>query len=212
MTSPRGSVHKPVDVESRTKMQIGYARVSTEDQSTAAQVEQLEVFGCQRIYKENKSGGAASRWDRPKLHEAIESLLPGDTLVVWKLDRLSRSLSDLLHILKQLKDKGANFSSLTEAIETESPHGRMVMQILGVFAEFERAIVKERTKVGLARARAAGRIGGPKFKMSPAQQQAAMDMMNAGDKTQSDVAKLFNVDRSTISRLMSERRVLARKA
>jgi DNA invertase Pin-like site-specific DNA recombinase len=88
----------------------------------------------------------------------------------------------------------------------------MVMQMLGVFAEFERAIIKERTKVGLARARAAGRIGGPKFKLSPAQQQAAVDMMNAGDKTQSDVAKLFNVDRSTISRLMSERRVLARKA
>jgi DNA invertase Pin-like site-specific DNA recombinase len=192
-------------------MNIGYARVSTEDQSTAAQVEQLEAFGCQRIYKENKSGGAAGRWDRPKLNEAIEALLPGDTLVVWKLDRLSRSLSDLLHILKQLKDKGAHFRSLTEAVETESPHGRMVMQMLGVFAEFERAMIRERTKIGLARARAAGRVGGPKFKLSPAQQQAAVDMITSG-KTQTEVGELFNVDRSTISRLMSERRVLARKS
>src|SRR5580692_1424242 len=164
-------------------MNIGYARVSTDDQSTAAQVEQLEVFGCERIYKENKSGGKAGRWDRPKLNEAMDSLLPGDTLVVWKLDRLSRSLSDLLHILKQLKDKGAHFRSLTEAIETESPHGRMVMQMLGVFAEFERAIIRERTKIGLARARAQGRrVGGPRFKLSPDQQQAAIDMMANGDK------------------------------
>jgi DNA invertase Pin-like site-specific DNA recombinase len=194
-----------------TTIIVGYARVSTEDQSTAIQVEKLEEFGCQRIFKENKSGGKAGRWDRPKLHEAIESLKEGDTLVVWKLDRLSRSLSDLLHILKQLKDKGAHFRSLTEAVETESPHGRMVMQMLGVFAEFERAMIRERTKIGLARARAQGRVGGPKFKLSPDQQQAVVEMMNA-DKTQSDVAKLFNVDRSTISRLMSERRVLERKA
>jgi len=191
---------------------VGYARVSTEDQSTAIQVEKLEAFGCQRIFKENKSGGKAGRWDRPKLNEAMDSLLPGDTLVVWKLDRLSRSLSDLLHILKLLKDKGAHFRSLTEAIETESPHGRMVMQMLGVFAEFERAIIRERTKIGLARARAQGRrVGGPRFKLSPDQQQAAIDMMTSGDKTQKDVAALFNVNRSTISRLLSERRVLERK-
>jgi DNA invertase Pin-like site-specific DNA recombinase len=192
-------------------MIIGYARVSTDEQSTAAQVEQLEAFGCQRIYKENASGGKAGRWDRPELHKALESMWEGDTFVVWKLDRLSRSLADLLHILKQLKDKGSHFRSLTEAIETQSPAGCALMQMLGVFAEFERAMIRERTKLGLARARAQGRVGGPRFKLSPAQQQAAVDMMNAGDKTHRDVAKLFNVDRSTISRLMSERRVLARK-
>src|SRR5258708_38175929 len=90
-------------------MIIGYARVSTDDQSTAAQVEALDKRGCEPIYKESKSGGKAGRWDRPVLHKAIDQLREGDTFVVWKLDRLSRSLMDLLHILKQLNDKGAYF-------------------------------------------------------------------------------------------------------
>jgi DNA invertase Pin-like site-specific DNA recombinase len=118
---------------------------------------------------------------------------------------------DLLHILKQLNDKGAYFESLTESINTKSPAGMMMMQMLGSFAEFERAMLKERTSLGLARARAAGRIGGARFKLSPVQQKEAISMVKGG-KTQVEVAELFNVDRSTISRLVSERRVLERKA
>jgi DNA invertase Pin-like site-specific DNA recombinase len=193
-------------------MIIGYARVSTDDQSTAAQVAALDKRGCEPIYKESKSGGKAGRWDRPVLHKAIGQLHEGDTFVVWKLDRLSRSLMDLLHILKQLNDKGAYFESLTESINTKSPAGMMMMQMLGSFAEFERAMLKERTTLGLARARAAGRIGGARFKLSPVQQKEAISMVKVGGKTQVEVAELFNVDRSTISRLVSERRVLERKA
>ena len=130
--------------------------------------------------------------------------------VVWKLDRLSRSLSDLLHILKKLDDAEAGFRSLTEAIDTTTPAGRMMMQMLGSFAEFERAMLRERTKLGLARARAAGRKGGARFKLTLAQQKEAFAMVEAG-RTQVEVAELFRVDRSTISRLVSERRVLDRK-
>jgi DNA invertase Pin-like site-specific DNA recombinase len=187
---------------------IGYARVSTGDQNTAAQVEKLQAAGCTAIYKENASGG---RWDRPELHKLMDRIGNGDVLVVWKLDRLSRSLSDLLHILKKLDDAGAGFRSLTEAIDTTTPAGRMMMQMLGSFAEFERAMLRERTKLGLARARAAGRKGGARFKLTPAQQKEAFAMVEAG-RTQTEVAELFRVDRSTISRLVSERRVLDRKA
>jgi DNA invertase Pin-like site-specific DNA recombinase len=185
---------------------VGYARVSTDDQSTVAQVERLQAAGCQNIYKENASGG---RWDRPELHKLLGRLGKGDVLVVWKLDRLSRSLSDLLNILTKLDHVGADFKSLTESIDTTSAAGRMMMQMLGSFAEFERAMLRERTKLGLARARAAGRKGGARSKLSLAGQKEAIAMM-AGGKTQSEVAEFFNVHRSTISRLMSERRVLER--
>jgi DNA invertase Pin-like site-specific DNA recombinase len=182
-------------------MHIGYARVSTDEQSTAAQIEQLEKAGCERIYRENMSGG---RWDRPELQDALKHLRKGDVLVVWKLDRLSRSLSDLLAILKKLDEAGAGFRSLTEAIDTTTPVGRMLMQVLGSFAEFERAMLKERVKLGLARARANGRIGGGRYKLSADQQAEALRMLRVDEKTQGQVARLFNVDRSTISRMMSE--------
>jgi DNA invertase Pin-like site-specific DNA recombinase len=187
---------------------VGYARVSTDDQSTAAQVERLQAAGCRDIYKENASGG---RWDRPELHKLLGRLGKGDVLVVWKLDRLSRSLSDLLNILTKLDQVGADFKSLTESIDTTSAAGRMMMQMLGSFAEFERAMLRERTKLGLARARAAGRKGGARSKLSLAGQKEAISMMEAGGMTQSEVAEFFNVHRSTISRLVSERRVLDRK-
>jgi DNA invertase Pin-like site-specific DNA recombinase len=187
---------------------IGYARCSSGDQSTAAQVEKLQAAGCEEIYQETASGG---RWDRPELHKLLDRLGNGDVLVVWKLGRLSRSLSDLLHILKKLDDAGAGFKSLTESIDTTNAAGRMMMQMLGSFAEFERAMLKERTKLGLARARAAGRTGGARFKLTSVQQKEALAMVEAG-RTQVEVAELFRVDRSTISRLASERRVLDRKA
>ena len=194
-------------------MNIGYARVSTDDQSTAAQVEELKRAGCDPIYKENASGGRAGHKDRPELHKALSKLGKDDVLVVWKLDRLSRSLGDLLNILVQLEQRGIGFKSLTESIDTTTPVGRMLAGVLGSFAQFEREMLKERTKLGLARARAAGRKGGARFKLSPAQQKEALHMMNGGGgKTQAEVAELFNVNRSTISRLVSERRVLARKA
>ena len=128
-------------------MLIGYARVSTNDQETAAQVAALKAAGCERIFREKASGG---RWDRPELHRLLDHLRRGDVLVVWKLDRLSRSLRDVLTIMERLGEGKAGFRSLTEAIDTTTPAGRMMMQMVGAFAEFERAMLRERTKAGQA--------------------------------------------------------------
>jgi DNA invertase Pin-like site-specific DNA recombinase len=126
---------------------IGYARVSkAEGQELAPQLNALEAAGCRLVYEEKASGG---RWDRPELRRLLTRLRRGDVLVVWKLDRLSRSLKDLLLILERLETAGAGFRSLTEAIDTTAPAGRMMMQMLGAFAEYERAMVKERTQAGL---------------------------------------------------------------
>src|SRR6266704_5568414 len=112
-------------------MLIGYARVSTNDQETATQVAALKASGCERIYREKASGG---RWDRPQLHQLLDQLRPRDVVVVWKLNRLSRSLKDLLHIMERIAHAGAGFRSLTEAIDTTTPAGRMLMQMVGSFA------------------------------------------------------------------------------
>ena len=151
-------------------MLIGYARVSTDDQDTAVQVAALKAAGCERIFREKASGG---RWDRPELHRLLDQLRKGDVLVVWKLDRLSRSLRDVLIIMERLAEAKAGFRSLTEAIDTTTPAGRMMMQMVGAFAEFERAMLRERTKVGLDAARAEGRIGGRRPKLSPRQRSMA---------------------------------------
>src|SRR5580704_5031518 len=111
---------------------LGYARVSkADDQDNAAQVKALRLAGCKRVFEEKASGG---RWDRPQLHNVLGQLREGDVLVVWKLDRLSRSLKDLLHIMEKVSDAGAGFRSLTEAVDTTTSAGRMMMQMLGSFA------------------------------------------------------------------------------
>src|SRR5665811_1008758 len=136
-------------------MLIGYARVSTQDQDNAAQISALKSSGCELIFEEKASGG---RWDRPELHRLLGQLRKGDVLVVWKLDRLSRSLKDLLTLMEKIAQSGAGFRSLTESIDTTSPGGRMMMQIIGSFAEFERAMLRERTRNGLVSAREQGRV------------------------------------------------------
>ena len=148
-------------------MLFGYARVSKgEDQSTAAQRRLLREAGAEKVYEETMSGG---RWDRPELGRLLDQLRPGDVVMVWKLDRLSRSLKDLLYLLERIEAAGAGFRSLTESIDTTTAAGRMLMQMLGSFAEYERAMVKERTTAGLAAARAEGRVGGRRPKLdSPA--------------------------------------------
>ena len=133
-------------------MNIGYARVSTDEQHAENQIEQLVKAGCDRrhIYQETASGG---RIDRPQLHDCLKHLREGDTLIVWKLDRLSRSLSDLLRILEKVDQAGASFKSLTESLDVSGPCGRLMMHMLAAFNQFEREIIKERTKLGLQRAR-----------------------------------------------------------
>jgi DNA invertase Pin-like site-specific DNA recombinase len=183
-------------------MLIGYARVSkVDDQDTAAQVKALKAAGCKRIFEEHASG---SRWDRPQLHRALDHLREKDVLVVWKLDRLSRSLKDLLQVMEWVRDAGAGFRSLTEAVDTTTSAGRMLMQMLGSFAEFERSMIRERTRAGLAAARERGKVPGRKPKLSAAQQAEVLRMVQKGEKTAADAARLFGVHRSSISRLLAK--------
>lgn len=187
-------------------MLVGYARVSkSEGQETAAQFEALRAAGCddKHIFEETASGG---RWERPELHRMLDQLREDDVVVVWKLDRLSRSLKDLLTIMEKINEAGAGLRSLTEHIDTVSPAGRMLMQMLGSFAEFEREMIRERTKAGLESARAKGRVGGRRPKLSEDQRRVAIEMLEDG-KSQADVARLFEVSRATICRLAAKRRL-----
>lgn len=136
---------------------IGYARVSTEDQTPLPQSEALQEAGCGEIYQEHASGGDRSR---PVLARVLERVQAGDTLVVVRIDRLARSLSHLLEVIERLEARGAFFRSIQDPIDTASPQGKFTLQVLGAAAEFERALIRERTKAGLASARAKGRIGG----------------------------------------------------
>ena len=182
-------------------MLIGYARVSKQqEQDTTAQVQALKKAGAERIYQEHASGG---RWDRPELHRLLEQLRPGDVLVVWKLDRLSRSLKDLLHLMDGLNARGAEFQSLTEKINTTTPAGRMMMQMVGAFAEFEREMIRERTNAGLAVARSEGRVGGRKPKLNPQQQAELVRGVQEERYSMASAARLFQVDPATVSRLMA---------
>lgn len=141
-----------------TGLLLGYARVSKGDeQNNALLAKALKAAGCRRLFEGAASG---SRWDRLELHRMLDQLREGGTVVVWKLDRLSRSLKDVLHITERTADAGAGFRSVTENINTTTPAGRMMMQMVGSFAEFERAMIRERTSAGIAAARAEGRIGG----------------------------------------------------
>jgi len=182
-------------------MLIGYARVSTNEQDTAAQAAALKKAGCELIFREKASGG---RWDRPELHKLLGQLRKGDVLVVWKLDRLSRSLRDMLTLMEQVQEKKAGFRSLTEAVDTTTPAGRMMMQMVGAFAEFERAMLKERTKAGLDAARKEGRIGGRPPKLKLQQRLEIVKLVTKGRKTAADAARLFGVHPATVSRLLRQ--------
>ncbi|QYE33389.1 recombinase family protein (plasmid) [Polymorphobacter sp. PAMC 29334] len=183
---------------------IGYARVSKGDeQSNVAQARSLAAAGCRRIFEEAASGG---RWDRPVLHEMLSQLRAGDIVVVWKLDRLTRSLKDLLHLIERIELAGAGFRSLTEAIDTTTPAGRMMMQMVGSFAEFERAMIRERTSAGLAQARAEGRIGGRRRILAEKQRAEIADSVMSGRKSAAEMARLYGVSQPTVSRIIAARR------
>ncbi len=139
----------------------------------------------------------------------LDQLRPGDVVVVWKLDRLSRSLKDLLHLFDRLKGTGAGFCSLTEAIDTTTAAGTMFMQMCGAFAEYERAMIRERTKAGLDAAHAAGRHGGRPPKLTAQQRAAITEDIEVGRRTAAEAARLFGVSQSTISRLVAQKRQAA---
>ena len=186
---------------------LGYARVSKGDeQSNAVQAKALRAAGCRRIFEEAASGG---RWDRPELHRMLDQLRAGDVVVVWKLDRLSRSLKDVLHIMERIGDAGAGFRSITEAIDTTTPAGRMMMQMIGSFAEFERAMIRERTSAGIAAARAEGRVGGRRKKVDAGKRREIAESVITGRKSGAEMARLYNISQPTVSRIVAQHRVVS---
>jgi DNA invertase Pin-like site-specific DNA recombinase len=183
---------------------LGYARVSKGDeQNNVLQTKALKAIGCRRLFEEAASGG---RWDRPELHRLLDHLREDDTVVVWKLDRLSRSLKDVLHIMERIGNAGAGFRSLTENIDTTTPAGRMMMQMVGAFAEFERAMIRERTSAGLAAARAEGRIGGRRKKLDASKRKEIAESVISGRKSSAEMARLYNISAPTVSRIVAHHR------
>ncbi len=174
---------------------IGYARVSTDDQHLDLQRDALTKAGCSVTYEEKASGKTA---DRPELDQCLKALRAGDTLVVWRLDRLGRSLQDLLRIVDDLKERGIGFVSLTEKIETDNAAGKLVFHVFAALSEFERSLIRERTQAGLAAARARGRAGGRKPKLDDKQVREIRRLMPDPTIPVSQIAKSYKVSRTTI--------------
>ena len=183
-------------------MLIGYARVSTQDQNLNLQIDALKQAGCQKIYDDKISG---TKDNRPGLEKALNDLRAGDTLVVWKLDRLGRTLKGLIHLVTDLNEKDIEFKSLKESIDTGASTGKLIFHIFGALAEFERDIIVERTKAGLEAARARGRRGGRKKKLTPAKIELAKKLH--ADKTQSiqDICDMLDISRMTLHRYVIDK-------
>jgi len=179
-------------------MKYGYARVSTEDQNPALQLAALKKAGCKTVFKDELSGATTKR---PALLRCLKALQPGDTLTVWKLDRLGRSLRDLIAMLDDLKQRRVKFRSLTEAIDTETPTGRAMWQMIGVLAELERSLITERTRAGVKAAQRRGVKFGRKPKLTAPQIAHARKLIDEGEPVP-DVARLLSVDRATIYRAL----------
>ena len=176
----------------------GYARVSTRDQTLASQEAQLRMAGCTKIYAEKVSG---ARSDRPELTKLLKQLDQGDVLIVTRLDRLARSTRDLLNVLDAVGKAGAAFKSLGDAwADTTTPHGRLMLTVLGGLAEFERELIIARTGEGRTRAKDRGVKFGRPTALTPHQRQEAIQRLSNGE-AQADVARSFNVSQATISRL-----------
>ena len=183
---------------------IGYARVSTDDQNLDLQHDALRKAGIadDRLYSDTASGKDA---DRKELLACLKALREGDTLVVWRLDRLGRSLPDLVRIVGELEQKGVSFESLTEKIETGSAAGKLVFHVFAALAEFERNLIRERTRAGLVAARARGRAGGRKPKLTEAQIKEINEMVDAQKLPIGRIAELYGVSRTTIYKVAPRR-------
>ena len=177
------------------KQRIGYARVSTDDQNLDLQRDALHKASCKTIYEETASGKSA---DRPQLANCLKALRAGDTLVVWRLDRLGRSLPDLVKIIGDLEQRGVAFESVTEKIETSSATGKLVFHVFAALAEFERNLIRERTRAGLAAARSRGRKGGRKPSLNSKQVREIKAILRDPEAQVSDVARKYGVSRTTL--------------
>ena len=181
-------------------MLVGYARVSTRDQDLAAQLAELTAAGCTKVYREKASG---ARNDRAELAKALRRLEPGDVLVVTRLDRLARSTRDLLNVLAAVTERDAGFRSLKDAwADTTTPHGRLMLTVLGGLAKFERELIRARTGEGRERAKIAGVRFGRPLKMTAHQRREALQRMDAGEPVV-ELARTFGVDRATLYRMQA---------
>jgi DNA invertase Pin-like site-specific DNA recombinase len=180
-------------------MYIGYARVSTNEQNLDSQKDALSKAGCETIFTDQVSGTKARR---PGLEQAFSHLRTGDTLVVWRLDRLGRSLRHLIDTVTELQGKGIEFKSLTESIDTTTSSGKLVFHIFGALAEFEREIIKERTLAGLQAARARGRRGGPKRKLTAEQVQMAQTLYST-QMPVNEICQALSISRATFYRYVN---------
>lgn len=179
---------------------LGYARISTAEQHLDLQRDALERAGCERIFADTASGALD---ERPQLAKVISALRSGDTLVVWRLDRLGRSLRHLIDTVNDLRDRGVGFRSLQESIDTSTSGGKLVFHVFGALAEFERELVRERTQAGLAAARARGRFGGRPRAMTPDKVRLARQLYDSREHTVDAIAKTLGVSRASIYRNLS---------
>ena len=179
-------------------MKIGYARVSTQEQDLTLQLDALQVAGCSQIYQEKITG---AKRERPELQKVLEQLREGDVIVIWKLDRLARSLKDLVDLVNQIQGQGAALLSLNDQIDTTTPQGKFTFHVFAALAEFERDIIRERTKAGLAAARARGRKGGrPKGLSKKAQHTAiiAEKLYADGELSTTEICEQLSISKGTL--------------
>ena len=183
-------------------MKIGYVRASKQEQNEALQRDALKEAGCEKDFSDKITG---SKFERKGLEELLAFVRAGDTVIVWKLDRLGRSLKDLIETLNLFKDRGVDFISLTEKIDTTTPGGKLIFHLMGALAEFERDLIRERTSAGLAAARARGRVGGRPRKL-PTDGKVALALRLAEDANHSidDICSTLGISRSTLYRYIRE--------
>lgn len=182
-------------------MLIGYARVSTNEQNLGLQKDALEKAGCEKIYVEQASG---SRSSRPELERAIEMLRKGDLLVVWRLDRLGRSLKHLIELVTELEESRIGFKSLTESMDTTTNNGKLIFHIFGALAEFERNLIRERTQAGLAAARARGRKGGRPFALDDKKREMVVKLYNSKEHSVEEICQTMGISRPTLYNYLRE--------
>jgi DNA invertase Pin-like site-specific DNA recombinase len=181
-------------------MLIGYARISTQDQTLDLQRDALQHAGCERIFTDTVSGSKA---ERPGLDVALEQLRSGDVLVVWRLDRLGRSLPHLIETIRALSERGIGFKSLTEQIDTTSPSGKLIFHVFGALAEFERDLIRERTQAGLSAARARGRIGGRPKALDPKKLEMLQRLYSDPKNDIDDICRTLRISRTTLYRYVT---------
>lgn len=181
-------------------MLIGYARVSTDDQNLHLQHDELRKSGCEKFFDDKITG---SKIERPGLNAAIEFARPGDVIIVWRLDRLSRSLKDLIDMIALLDSKEIGLKSLHESIDTTSSSGKLIFHIFGALAEFERNLIRERTHAGLKAARSRGKMGGRPKKLNPEKVKLAQDLYNQKTRTIKQICELVGVSKPTLYKYLT---------